>query len=69
MSNNLADLVAVSGWGVCFAESMLETSSRITYRYVLVDDSRSMTKLDGVRTREQHTRNIRYKPSLVKYHC
>ena len=70
MSNNLADLCGVSGWGVSFAESMLETSSRVTYRYVLVDDSRSMTKLDGVRiqpARDQQTRNIRYhhQPWLV----
>ena len=47
---------------------MLETSSRVTYRYVLVDDSRSMMKLDGSRiqgARDQYTRNIRYNPYQI----
>ena len=49
MSSNVADLVAVSGWSVPFAESIVDVTNRVNCRWVLIDDSRSMTKLDGTR--------------------
>jgi hypothetical protein len=47
--SNVADLVAVGGWTVPFAESIVDVTNRVSSRWVLIDDSRSMTKLDGMR--------------------
>lgn len=46
---NAADLVAVSGWGVPFSESFISTNPRVTCRVILIANTRSMSKLDGVR--------------------
>lgn len=58
---SVSDLVAVSGWPVPFTEAVVESSTRVTCRFVLVDDSRSMAKLDGTRTtRDAYTGSVRY---------
>ena len=41
--------VSRSRWPTGFAESILDSSGRVAYRILLVDDSRSMLKQDGCR--------------------
>lgn len=46
---NLRDFVIKNRWPIGFADSIMESRDRVAYRFVVVDNSRSMLKHDGHR--------------------
>jgi hypothetical protein len=46
---NLKDFVLKNRWPTGFADSIMESRDRVAYRFVVVDNSRSMLKHDGHR--------------------
>lgn len=46
---NLKDFTTKNRWPTGFAESIMESRDRVAYRFVVVDNSRSMLKHDGHR--------------------
>ena len=46
---NLTDFVAKNRWPAGFAKCVKDSKDRIAFRFVVVDNSRSMLKQDGLR--------------------
>lgn len=46
---NLKDFVCKNRWPAGFAQSIMSSKDHIGFRFVIVDDSRSMLKQDGHR--------------------
>ena len=46
---NVKDFVARNRWPAGFAQSIMDSKDRVAFRFVVVDNSRSMLKQDGHR--------------------
>jgi hypothetical protein len=67
---NLKDFVMKNRWPTGFADSIMESRNRVAYRFVVVDNSRSMLKHDGHRLLIdrygiQRYRNVSFPGSLL----
>ena len=47
--DNLKDFISRNRWPAGFAQSVMDSKDRVAFRFVVVDNSRSMLKQDGHR--------------------